>query len=121
MVKYLIPFFLCVFSLSAQSAGSVLVVPASASSTVIATATTVTCQLTANPAKTIVTVNCSKSGTAIGATALNVVLSGEVVTWSLFLSSTDQIAGTFTQAVTVGTLAYSIAVNGGTTPTTGNF
>lgn len=105
---------------AAAQTNTIVVFPASASSTVLATATTYSCSMQSNAAKTIVTISCSKSGTAMGATTLNVSQPSEVVTWQVNGGANDVINGTYTQAATVGTITYSVNVNGGT-PVTGNF
>jgi hypothetical protein len=110
---------LLIASLAAEAAG-VTVIPASASSTVIATATTLVCNMQANAGKTAVNVACTKSGTVVGTTSLSLNAVSAVVAWSMSFGTTDVIAGTFTQAATLGAISYSVSVNGGAA-TTGSF
>jgi hypothetical protein len=99
----------------------IVVVPASASSTVIATSTTLVCTMQATSSKTAVTIACNKSGTVVGTTTLNLNAISLISVWSLAVNpTTDIISGTFTQGATLGTITYSVTVNGGAA-TTGTF
>lgn len=117
-MKYLLALFMSMVAYG--QTGTVKVLPASSSATIVATATTIECNITSNSGRTTLTAACTKSGTSIGTTTLSVDSASEIVTWSVSFGTTDIVTGTFTQAATVGTVTYSVAVNGGT-PTTGTF
>jgi hypothetical protein len=117
-MKKLLILSLLALGLQAQS---VVVIPASASSTVIATATTLVCTFQATAGKLSVTAVCTKSGVAIGTTTINLNSISIASLWTLYVNpTTDIISGTFIQGTTLGTITYNVTVNGGTA-TTGTF